>query len=390
MHTRGVVVIGGGIGGLCAALALRRAGLEATVYERAEAYRPVGAGLSLWPNAMRALEALGLAREVAGAGATWRETVVHRWDGKVLARMDVEALCRESGQPTVGLLRADLQRVLLEALGPDAVRLGAACTGIHVEGDGVRATFADGREARGDCLVGADGLHSVIRRRLLPDVRPRYAGRTSWRGVVDTAAEVIPEGRQFELYGPGARFGICHLGRGAEGAWRMYWFLLAPAPEGGRDGEGGHREAVLRHVRGWSEPVEALVRATPEAAIVRTDIHDLAPLPRWGEGPFTLLGDAAHAMVTDMAQGACQAIEDALVLARHLREDTDPVRALRTYEARRRPRTAHVSELSRRAGSIRYLRNPVACWGRDVLLRALPSSVALAQLRAVVGHDFLA
>jgi len=390
MPSRGVVIIGGGIGGLCAAIALRQAGLEVAVYERAEAWRPLGAGLALWPNAMRAFEALGLAREVAAAGGSWRETVMHRWDGKVLSRLDVEVLCREVGQPTVGLLRAELQQVLLRALGPGVVHLGAACTGFHVEGEGVRVTFANGQQVRGGCLIGADGLHSVVRQRLLPEVRPTYSGRTSWRGVVNVASEVIPEGSQFELYGPGARFGICHLGRGPEGTWRMYWFLLVPAPEGGQDAVGGHQEAVLRHVRGWMEPVESLVRATPESAILRTDIHYLEPLPRWGEGPVTLLGDAAHAMVTDMAQGACQAIEDALVLAKLLREDSGRVRALRAYEARRRPRTAHVAELSRRAGSIRYLRNPVARWGRDLLMQALPPSVALNPLRGVVGYDFLA
>jgi len=390
MPSRGVVIIGGGIGGLCAAIALRQAGLEVAVYERAEAWRPLGAGLALWPNAMRAFEALGLAREVAAAGGSWRETVMHRWDGKVLSRLDVEVLCREVGQPTVGLLRAELQQVLLRALGPGVVHLGAACTGFHVEGEGVRVTFANGQQVRGGYLIGADGLHSVVRQRLLPEVRPTYSGRTSWRGVVNVASEVIPEGSQFELYGPGARFGICHLGRGPEGTWRMYWFLLVPAPEGGQDAVGGHQEAVLRHVRGWMEPVESLVRATPESAILRTDIHYLEPLPRWGEGPVTLLGDAAHAMVTDMAQGACQAIEDALVLAKLLREDSGRVRALRAYEARRRPRTAHVAELSRRAGSIRYLRNPVARWGRDLLMQALPPSVALNPLRGVVGYDFLA
>ncbi|MCP3140831.1 FAD-dependent monooxygenase [Pyxidicoccus xibeiensis] len=391
MQSRGVIIIGGGLGGLCAAIALRQAGLEVAVYERAEAWRPVGAGLSLWPNAMRAFEALGLSREVAGAGAAWRETVMHRWDGKVLSRLPMDELCRELGQPTVVVLRSELQQVLLRALGPGVVHLGAACTGFDVEdGGGVRVTFVGGQQVRGDCLIGADGLRSAVRQQLLPDVRSRYGGRTSWRGVVNVASEVIPEGTQFEIYGPGARFGICHLGRGSEGTRRMYWFLLSPAPEGGRDAEGSHREVVLNQVRGWMEPVESLVRATLEADILRTDIHYLEPLPKWGEGPVTLLGDSAHAMVTDMAQGACQAIEDALVLAKLLREEPDRVRALRTYESKRRPRTARVSELSLKAGAIRYVRNPVARWARDLLLQALPPSVALRQLRSVVGYDFLA
>ena len=389
MSSRGVVIIGGGIGGLCAAIALRQAGLEVAVYERAEAYRPVGAGLSLWSNAMRAFDALGLAGKVAGAGASWRETVMHRCDGQVLSRLAVDVLCREVGQPTVGLLRSELQQVLLRELGPDGVHLGAACTGFHVEGEQVHVSFADGRQVTGSCLIGADGLHSVVRQRLFPEVRPKYSGRTSWRGVVEVASEVIPEGSQFEIYGPGARFGICHLGRSPAGTWRMYWFLLVPAPEGGQDAPGGHQEAVLGHVRGWMEPVEALVRATAESNILRTDIHYLEPLPRWGEGPVTLLGDSAHAMVTDMGQGACQAIEDAVVLAKLLREEPDRVRALRAYEARRRPRTAHIAALSLRSGSIRYLRNPVARWGRDLLMRALPPSVALQQLRLAVGFDFL-
>ncbi|MBZ4399007.1 FAD-dependent monooxygenase [Myxococcus sp. AS-1-15] len=387
---REVIIVGGGVGGLCAALALRRAGLRVKVYERAEDYQALGAGLSLWPNAMWALSLLGLSDEVARMGARWRQTVMHRWDGKVLSRLDVNALCEELGQPTVTLLRADLQQVLLRALGPENVRMAAACTGFHVEGDEVRVEFADGQQARGDCLVGADGLRSVIRQQLRPESRVRYSGRTSWRGIVTVPTEMIPEGSQFELYGQGTRFGICHLGRGPEGTWRMYWFLMARAPEGGRDEEGGHREAVLRHVRGWMAPVESLVQATRESDILRTDIHDLETLSRWGEGPVTLLGDSAHAMVTDLAQGACQAIEDALVLAKHLREGGDLRGALRAYEATRRPRTKHVADMSRRAGSLRYLRNPVARWSRDVLMQALPHAVALQHLRSVVAHDFLA
>ncbi|WP_257452428.1 FAD-dependent monooxygenase [Archangium lipolyticum] len=389
MESHGVVIVGGGIGGLCAAIALRQAGLDVAVYERAGVWRHAGAGLSLWPNAMRALDALGLAREVGALGAPWRETVIHRWDGKVLSRLPVEVLCRELGQPTLVLHRAELMRVLLKALGPEGVRLGAACTGFLREDDGVRIDFADGGQVRGQCLIGADGLHSAVRQQLFPDVRVRYGGRTSWRGIVDVTSTPVPEGEQFEIYGPGARFGICHIGPGASGSKRMYWFLLAAAPEGGKDPEGGHKEAVLSRVRGWMAPVESLVHATPEAEILRTDIHYLAPLPSWGEGPVSLLGDAAHAMVTDMAQGACQAIEDALVLAKRLRKDTDKVRALRAYEARRQPRTAYVAGLSLRVGSTRYLRNPLGRWARDLLMRTLPPAVALNQLRPVVAHDFM-
>ena len=163
------------------------------------------------------LRGAGAAREVAGAGAAWRETVMHRWDGKVLSRLDVDELCRALGQPTVVVLRAELQQVLLRALGPDVVHLGAACTGFDVEDGGVRVTFANGQQVtgrlshrRGRTALGGPPAAAS-------GGAPRYAGRTSWRGVVNVASEVIPEGSQFEVYGPGARFGICHLGRGPAG-----------------------------------------------------------------------------------------------------------------------------------------------------------------------------
>ncbi|WP_157823825.1 FAD-dependent monooxygenase [Melittangium boletus] len=384
-----IIVIGGGIGGLCAAIALRKAGCEVVLYERAGELRQVGAGLSLLPNAFRALETLGLAREVAAVGKPWRETRIHRSDGRVLGHLPVEPLCRTLGQSAVVMSRAELHEVLLRALGPDVPRLGARCTGFRVEGTGVVAEFEDGRRERGACLIGADGLNSIIRGQVVPGVTQRYSGHSSWRGMVEFESPVFPEGTLFEVLGRGARFVLCHIGPGASGAKRVYWALLANTPAGGRDPEGGRKASVLSRVGGWMAPIEAVVEATPEEAILRTDVSCIDPLDRWGEGPVTLLGDAAHAMVTDMAQGACQAIEDAVVLAQCVREADDLERALRAYEARRRPRTAELARLSWRSGSLRYVEGRVSTWLRDTLLRCVPSSLVEKQLRYVVGFPFL-
>ncbi len=380
-----VIVTGGGIGGLTAAISLRRAGFEVAVFERAAALEAVGAGLLLAANAVKALGKLGLSDALRGIGVPAAAGSIFSWRGEVLFELDASDLSKRVGADTSAVHRADLQEILLREVGEagGAVRTGKELVGFEQAGDGVRAFFADGTEERGAVLVGADGLRSRVRACLFGDARPRYAGYTAWRGVVAPERELIPVGGGFESWGRGRRFGCAHVGGG-----RVYWFATGNAPEGGDDGPEGSRTALLGAFRGWHGPVEALIRATDEDAILRTDIYDRDPLGKtWGEGRVTLLGDAAHPMTPNLGQGACQAIEDAVVLARCLHESGEAGDALRRYEALRADRTADIIRRSRRVGRVGQLENPFLCWLRDRALKMVPVETQLKQIQEVVGYE---
>lgn len=377
------VVIGAGIGGLSAAVALRNAGVETAVFERARELKEIGAGLSLMANATRALNGLGLADALRGIGVPVGVAEIRTWQGEVLSRIPVWRLGEKVGVPSAAVHRADLQGALLRELGDGAVRMGAACVGFEQEGGGVRAFFADGTEERADLLVGADGLRSTIRQGLLGDGTPRYAGYTAWRAVVAPGDGLVPAGEAWEVWGRGVRFVCTQIGRG-----RVYWAATKNAPEGERDATAGAaKDAALGLCAGWFEPVGELIAATEKTAILRTDIYDRDPVrKRWGEGRVTLLGDAAHPMTPDLGQGACQAIEDAVALVGCLKEREDPEAALELYEARRTRRTAAIVRGSRRTGRIAQLQNPLACRLRDAALKASPSRLQMKQLEAVAGY----
>jgi 2-polyprenyl-6-methoxyphenol hydroxylase-like FAD-dependent oxidoreductase len=362
------MIIGGGIGGLTAAIALRQAGIAAVVYERAPKLEEVGAGLSLWTNAMQALSALGLAKAVRVAGGPLEQSQVRTWNGRLLTAMPVGQVSAKLGAKPVCIHRADLQRVLLDALGEGVVQLGFECTGFQQNEAGVIARFANGKEARADFLVGADGLHSAVRAQLLGHDKPRYAGYTCWRGITLYDDPALSGGISFVSWGRGREFGALSVGRG-----RVYWFGTTNAPEGSPDAPIGRKREALETFRGWHEPIEAVIKASAPDAILRNDVYDRKPAKRWGEGRVTLLGDAAHPSTPNLGQGACQAIEDAVVLARCLAREPGVVPALRKYEGERRARTAYISRMSWRLGQMQRWQNPLACGLRNAWVRLLPA-----------------
>lgn len=374
------LVVGAGIGGLTAAIALQRAGVEAVVLERASELREAGAGLLLGANAMKVLDRLRLGEAVREVGAPTVVGGILSRRGEVLVSLSDDLVTGLVGAESFAVHRADLQAVLLGALGEDRVRLDAELAGFAQDGGGVSAFLSDGGERRADLLVGADGLYSRVRDELHGYRKPVYAGYTAWRGVVAYPDELLPGGGGFESWGRGTRFGCARMGGG-----RMYWFATRNAPEG--DGPAGHRRALLELFRGWHAPVPDLIAATPERDIRRDDIYDREPVKRWGAGRVTLLGDAAHPMTPNLGQGACQAIEDALVLARCLRERAGVEAALRLYEDRRAGRTAAIVRLSRRMGRVGQLENPALCRLRDAAVKRMPDRFQRDRLRMVLGHE---
>lgn len=380
MAARGrVIIVGGGIGGLCTALALRNAGIEATVYERARELGEIGAGISLWANAVTALRAIDLADAVLAVCVPGTSGEIRRWDGTFLAEISSRELERKYGAAHIAVHRADLQAVFLDALGRDAVQLGARCTSFEQADDAVRVCFSDGREVRGAALVGADGIRSSVRAQLHGKHEPRYAGYTAWRGVAPFSHPSLRIGVGIETWGRGQRFGVTHIGGG-----RVYWFATRNTVEGEEDAAGGRKAELLARFRGWHAPIEAVIEATDDDAILRNDIYDRPPLKRWGEGRVTLLGDAAHPMTPNLGQGACQAIEDAVVLAACLRHNANVSEALRTYELRRIPRTTAVARRSRMTGWYGQQERPAICWLRDTLMKHTPPGVQRKQLETMI------
>jgi 2-polyprenyl-6-methoxyphenol hydroxylase-like FAD-dependent oxidoreductase len=285
------------------------------------------------------------------------------------------------GAPSVGIHRADLQARLADAAGRDHIRLGVTCVGFEADADSVTARFADGREERGDLLVGADGLRSAVRRQLLGDEKPRYAGYTAWRGVALIDRPEVPLGSTFLATGRGAQVGMLPIGMG-----RTYWFATANVPEGESDPPGGHRAALLARFRDWYPAFPAAVEATAEEAILRNDIVDRPPVTNWGTGRVTLLGDAAHPTTPNLGQGACMALEDAVVLARCLEAIADVPAGLRAYELARQPRTAMVTNQSWQVGKLLALESGFWCWVRDRGL-GLSSGLTLKQTEKLIGVE---
>lgn len=372
------IIVGAGIGGLAAAIGLRRAGIAVAVYEQAARLGEVGAGITLWPNAVKALRQLGLGEAIRAIGVLEGQGGIRTAGGRLLASGAARDLEREFGAPTLAMHRADLHATLLGALGGDYVRLGARCLGFEQGAQGVTVRFADGSSDAADLLVGADGLRSAVRAQLHGPQPPRYAGYTAWRAVVPFEhAQLLPG----ESWGAGARFGQVPLGDG-----RVYWFATKNTPPGGRSAA-GERAELLRLFGGWHAPIPALIAATPEADILRHDLFDRPPLGRWGAGRVTLLGDAAHPMTPNLGQGACQAIEDAVVLTKRLVAGGDPTAALRAYEADRQPRTAQIMRQSRQIGAVGQWQGPLSVAARNLLMRALGPRLQARQLAAVIGYE---
>jgi 2-polyprenyl-6-methoxyphenol hydroxylase-like FAD-dependent oxidoreductase len=374
------LIVGAGIGGLTAAVALRRAGHDVLVLERAPELEEVGAGISLWPNAIKALRRLGLGAEVEAAGEAVLEGSLRTWRGRRLPALDPAQLEARFGAPLMMFHRAELHRVLHRAAGEEVVRLGAECVGVEQDAQRATVRLSDGSWERGDLVVGADGIRSTVRAAVAGESSPLYSGLTSWRAVVELDGPLAERVGSGESWGRGSLFGFARLPGG-----RVYWYAAARARKGG-GGEPGEKERLRRFFGKWHEPTPEVIGATPASAIIRTDLYDRPPLVSWSSGRLTLLGDAAHPMLPNLGQGGCQAIEDALALADALGREGDVVAALAAYSARRARRAARVVRQSRQMARVAHLVGPAAL-GRNMALRLAPASFALRRLAPIVGGE---
>lgn len=378
MRLMRIVVVGGGIGGLAAALAMRREGFAPVVYERAPALLEVGAAIAVWPNAFRVLERLGLAETVLERAGRISHA---RWlgrDGRLYNHFEFP----ETGRPAVALHRADLQGALLRALPPESVHLDKTFAGFDARGEDVFARFDDGEEVACDVLIGADGLHSRVRAQVLGEAEPVYRGYNVWRGVARLEHASLEPHTASEVYGEGRRFGIGPVGLGRTG-----WWATANEPEAVQESADEHGPKLSRMFEGWCAPVRELIEATPSETIIRNAAYDRPAAARWGRGGVTLLGDAIHPMTPNLGQGGCVAIEDAAVLARCLAKYAGASAALRAYESARRARAARVASYSRLYGVFGQWQSPAATRLRARLLSYVPESAGRRLLSSLFDYD---
>jgi 2-polyprenyl-6-methoxyphenol hydroxylase-like FAD-dependent oxidoreductase len=375
------VVIGAGVGGLTAAIALERAGVEVVVHERSPdtAALQQGGGMVIWHNALRALRQIEVDLDDIGVPIEdmyWRSA-----RGTSLGSWPISDLNEQFGVALKGVTRAALHPHLLSWVPDGVLSTGAECVGYAQDGNRVVASFADGQESRGDVLIAADGLASVVRRQLLGDEPVRYSGYVIDFGLVELDHPALVRGFR-EYDGRGTRFFSFPV---ADGRW--YWACVYCRPARGGPAPAAPKGELLELCRGWPEPVEALIDATDPAEMFGRDGADRKPVDRWGDGRVTLLGDAAHPMTPNLGQGACQAMEDAVVLGRCVKEAPDPVSALREYERRRIERTAYIVKRSWLIGSVGRWRNPLACWLRDRIQKLVVPGVAFREHRDWMARE---
>jgi 2-polyprenyl-6-methoxyphenol hydroxylase-like FAD-dependent oxidoreductase len=406
-----IAIIGGGIGGLTAALALRQFGFEPEVFEQAPALLDVGAAIAVWPNAMRILEQLGLSEKIMQQAGVIKQV---RWldcHGKMLNQVAIgrhpddgrrSDSQRRSEALAVALHRADLQSTLLHAVPSTSIHLGKIFLSQHQGPDKVSALFADGDSIDCNLLIGADGLHSHMRSQIVGDGPPVYRRYSVWRGIASTFPNLLEPGTAMEFHGRGKRFGIGPVGPGRTGWWAAV--NRARSSDGmveragdveirthdERSSESPPRSTqheLLNLFDGWYRPVPELIEATSSKSILRTQAFDRPANRTWGTGRVTLLGDAIHPTTPNLGQGGCMAIEDALVIARCIHKYGVTEQALRTYERVRYLRTAAVTRYSRRYGAIGQWENIVATGLRGQMLSLLPETLLRRLMRIVFDYD---
>lgn len=331
---------------------------------------------------MQALEHLGLADEVAAAGCVVERTELRAWNGKVLGTLPVGELSRRAGQPSVVIRRGRLLEILARASEGIAIHYGCRCVGFRQTEAVVHMAFEGGPREHADVLVGADGLHSGIRGQLVGIEQARATHQVAWVGMAPITSPVLPLGATVATMGRGLRFAAAAAGEG-----ETFWHATVPEPSAGRPRSKAELAALYRD---GHEPMAALIDSTDAGAIWRTSIMDRRPLVHHGRGRVTLVGDAAHPMAPDLGQGACQGLEDAVMLARSLYDHPDVAAATGSFEQHRRSRTARIVELAHATAVLGMVEHPSWCAARDLGLRTILPTLAREHLRwlldAGVGH----
>lgn len=358
-----VTIVGAGIGGLSAAIALKKNGHEVNVYERVSEIKPVGAALSLWANGIKCLNYLGMRDEIAEIGGQQNSMAyINGLDGSTMTKFSLLPLHNLVGQRSYPVSRAQLQGALFEKLGPGHVKLGMSVKDVSQVGETVIASFEDGTEVESDFLIGADGAHSTVRAHILGnEIERRYAGYVNYNGLVSmkhnkTKSLLAPADQWTTFVGEGKRASLMPVSEG-----RFYFFLDVPIAKGMTNNKEMYKQDLQKHFDGWIQSVHDIIDSIDAASTNRVEIHDIEPLMKWAKGRVTLIGDAAHNSTPDLGQGGCLALEDAVVLSWCLEaHDNNLEETLQRFAALRNERCRELTLRARKRSDVTHAIDPEA------------------------------
>ncbi|HEX5216836.1 MAG TPA: FAD-dependent monooxygenase [Vicinamibacterales bacterium] len=370
-----VLVVGGGIGGLALAIALKRARIPVEIWERVPAYKPVGAGIALAINGMAVLRALGAGARVEARGGVIQRFRITDQHDRVIGAVDLTATAREHG-PSIAIHRGALHEALVAAVADIPFRAGLSVQSLEAHAEGVRVESTAGDRGDYAVVVGADGIRSRVRELAFGAIEPIYAGYTSWRLVLDNHDSLTDS---TEMWGHGRRVGLVPIGGG-----QIYIFTTMNQPRLVVDAAPDRVARFKQNFGAFSGPFQRLLTQITDAdQLLHNDIEEVW-LDRWHRGRVVLLGDAAHAMTPNTGQGAGMALEDAWVLARELARAPTVGHALQTYERIRIPRVRAIHRASRLLGRVAQWEHPAACALRNAIFRAIPSRAQLRGMKKLI------
>lgn len=372
-----LVIVGAGLGGLTFALACQKLGIPCIILEKQPRLSEIGAGITLWENALKVLQELGALEAISAISRPNAGGTIATADGQILVNA---SLAEPSALGRLWAVhRVELQEALHQCLSPDIVRFGLSFDTWQESASHIALHLTDGSTLSTPLVVGADGIHSRVRQQLFDDEPLRYAGYAAYRGVCKRPRDlVIPVG---EVFGPGTRFGAVELSQE-----RVYWYAALSQPVGTPRAVDA-QAYLLERFADYAFDVPRVLEATPQEAILYHDLFDRPPSGRFYRGRGVLLGDAAHPTTPNMGQGAAMAMESALILARALAQSEDVDDALLRYQKLRAPRTTRVTNMSRTIGQVAQLKNPILRALRDRAFRLMPQRSRNAQLEWVAGYD---
>ncbi|MXP20862.1 FAD-dependent urate hydroxylase HpxO [Gordonia sp. HNM0687] len=352
------VIIGAGMGGLSAAIALKQIGLDVEVYEQVTENKPVGAAISVWSNGVKCLNHLGLEAETAALGGIVDTmSYVDAFTGETMCRFSMQPLIDEVGQRPYPVARAELQLMLMKAYGMEDINFGKKMISVTDGPEAATVEFADGTTVTGDIVIGADGAKSLTREYVLgAPVERRYAGYVNFNGLVEVDEAVGPATEWTTYVGDGKRVSVMPIADN-----RFYFFFDVPMPEGEPYERGTAREVLAENFAGWAPGVQRLIEKLNPATTNRVEILDLDPFHTWVKGRVAVLGDAAHNTTPDIGQGGCSAMEDAVALQFACKEHSDDVyAALAAYESSRTERAGDLVLRARRRCDVTHAKDPEA------------------------------
>lgn len=377
-----IAIIGGGIGGLCAALSLQQKGHRVNLFEAAKELKPVGAGIGVGSNSLQALVKLGVGEKVMRQGNVLSKMIIQSHSGKSLNEVDFASLSKEFGMENITIHRADLQSVLLNGLQEGTVHLNKRYVDFSQDSHDVTVFFEDGDSIRADLVIAADGVHSLFRKTLIEDSSERYAGYTCWRSVVSVKEDVLQSDISTETWGRHGRFGIVPLARN-----QVYWFACINASRDDTDKANYKTQDLLSIFKDYPHPIPEMIQSSNDNQLLHDDILDIKPISQFAFGNIVLIGDAAHATTPNMGQGAGQAMEDVLFLTACLEQHYDLLEALQGYQDKRVLRSKKVIKMSRQIGEVAQWEQPWLTTLRDTLFKLIPSSIITKRLKFLYDID---